>query len=141
MTNPEMIENDFCITFSTVNGSGSATANITLMRSLFRMGIPVTGKNIFPSNIQGQPTWFTLRLSKKGYLARVQEDDIVVAMNPTTIAEDIACLVPKGVLLIPEDFTYTNNRDDIIVYTMPVRKLVKEAETPPALRDYIANMV
>ena len=141
MTNPEMIENNFCITFSTVNGSGSATANITLMRSLFRMGIPVTGKNIFPSNIQGQPTWFTLRLSKKGYLARVQEDDIVVAMNPTTIAEDIACLVPKGVLLIPEDFTYTNNRDDIIVYTMPVRKLVKEAETPPALRDYIANMV
>ena len=141
MTQPEMIENDFCITFSTINGSGSATANITLMRALFRMGIPVTGKNIFPSNIQGQPTWFTLRLSKKGYLARVQEDDIVVAMNPSTIAEDIASLVSGGVLVIPDDFTYTNNRDDIVIYSIPVRRLVKEADTPPSLREYIANMV
>ena len=87
MENNKMIENDFCITFSTINGSGSATANITLMRALFRMGIPVSGKNIFPSNIQGQPTWFTLRLSKDGYLARVQEDDIVVAMNPASIGQ------------------------------------------------------
>lgn len=141
MTQSKMIENDFCITFSTVNGSGSATANITLMRALFRMGIPVSGKNIFPSNIQGQPTWFTLRLSKKGYLSRVQDDDIVVVMNPATIDKDISCLVSGGVMLIPDDFEYVNPRDDIVIYTMPVRRLVKEAEIPPVFRDYIANMV
>ncbi len=141
MTQPNMIENDFCITFSTVNGSGSTTANITLMRALFRMGIPVSGKNIFPSNIQGQATFFTLRLSKAGYLARVQEDDIVVAMNPGTLAEDIASLVQGGVLLIPDDFKISDVRKDIIIYTMPVRKLIKEASVPPHLRDYIANMV
>lgn len=135
-----MIENDFCITFSTINGSGSATANITLMRALFRMGIPVSGKNIFPSNIQGQPTWFTLRLSSKGYLSRVEDDDIVVAMNPDTVAKDISCLVPGGVMLIPDDFRYENPRDDIIIYEMPVRQLVKEAEIPQIFRDYIANM-
>lgn len=141
MNNSKMIENDFCITFSTINGSGSATANITLMRALFRMGIPVSGKNIFPSNIQGQPTWFTLRLSRKGYLSRVEDDDIVVAMNPVTVAKDISCLVPGGVMLIPDDFRYENPRDDIVIYEMPVRRLVKEAEIPTMFRDYIANMV
>lgn len=136
-----MIENDFCITFSTINGSGSATANITLMRALFRMGIPVSGKNIFPSNIQGQPTWFTLRLSKKGYLGRVKDDDIVVAMNPVSLEKDISALVPGGVLLIPDDFTYPNIREDIVIYQMPVRGLIKEANIPPTFREYIANMV
>ena len=140
-TQSKMIENEFCITFSTINGSGSATANITLMRALFRMGIPVSGKNIFPSNIQGQPTWFTLRLSRKGYLSRIQDDDIVVAMNPATVDKDISCLVPGGVMLIPDDFEYVNLRDDIVIYQMPVRNLVKEAEIPAAFREYIANMV
>ncbi len=141
MQKEAMIENDFCITFSTVNGSGSATANITLMRALFRMGIPVSGKNIFPSNIQGQPTWFTLRLSKKGYLGRVKEDDIVVAMNPVTLAKDINALVPGGVMLIPDDLTCPQLRDDIVIYKMPVRKILKEANVTPAFRDYLANMV
>lgn len=141
MDRSEMIENDFCITFSTVNGSGSATANITLMRALFRMGIPVSGKNIFPSNIQGQPTWFTLRLSKNGYLGRVKDDDIVVAMNPASFEKDIAALVPNGVILVPDDLNFPEFRDDIIVYKMPVRKLLKEADVAPAFRDYIANMV
>ena len=136
-----MIENDFCITFSTINGSGSATANITLMRALFRMGIPVSGKNIFPSNIQGQPTWFTLRVSKKGYLGRVKDDDIVVAMNPASLEKDIAALVPNGVMLVPDDLTFPELRDDIIVYKMPVRKLLKETNVSPAFRDYIANMM
>lgn len=141
MDNSNMIENDFCITFSTINGSGSATANITLMRTLFRMGIPVSGKNIFPSNIQGQPTWFTLRLSKKGYLGRVKEDDIVVAMNPATLEKDISCLVSDGVLLVPDDFILPTVREDIVLYKMPVRKILKEANVTPALREYIANMV
>lgn len=135
------IVNDFCITFSTVNGSGSATANTTLMRALFRMGIPVSGKNIFPSNIQGQPTWFTLRLSKKGYLARVEKDDIVVAMNPTTLAHEMKYLAEGGVMILPDDFKTEDIRSDIIVYQMPVKKLVRDAEVAPSLRDYIANMV
>jgi 2-oxoglutarate ferredoxin oxidoreductase subunit alpha len=135
------IVTDFCITFSTVNGSGSATANTTLMRALFRMGIPVSGKNIFPSNIQGQPTWFTLRLSKKGYLARVEKDDIVVAMNPTTLAHEMKYLAEGGVMILPDDFKVEDIRSDIIVYQMPVKKLVRDAEVAPSLRDYIANMV
>ncbi len=135
------IVNDFCITFSTINGSGSATANTTLMRALFRMGIPVSGKNIFPSNIQGLPTWFSLRVSKDGYMARVDKDDIVVAMNPFSIEKEIEFINPGGVLLIPDDFKIPEIRPDIHVYQMPVKKLVKESNVSPALRDYIANMV
>ena len=82
----EPIVNDFGITFCTVNGSGSATANNTVLRALFKMGIPVSGKNIFPSNIQGLPTWYTIRVNKDGWLARIEQDDIVVAMNPATFA-------------------------------------------------------
>ncbi|HPS42379.1 MAG TPA: 2-oxoacid:acceptor oxidoreductase family protein, partial [Anaerolineaceae bacterium] len=142
MDKQNMIVNDFNITFSTVNGSGSATANITLMRALFKMGIPVSGKNIFPSNIQGLPTFFTLRLSIDGYLARVKEDNIVVAMNPASLRKDIESLVPGGVLLYPEDIKLPEDiRADIILYPMPVRKLIKDSTVSPNLKDYIANMV
>jgi 2-oxoglutarate ferredoxin oxidoreductase subunit alpha len=141
MVNQNEVINDFCITFSTVNGSGSATANTTIMRALFRMGIPVSGKNIFPSNIQGQPTWYTLRLSKRGYLSRVEKDDIIVAMNPSTLAREISYLNEGGVLLLPDDFKVSDIRQDIVVYPMPVKKLIREADVTPALRDYIANMV
>jgi 2-oxoglutarate ferredoxin oxidoreductase subunit alpha len=135
------IINDFCITFGTVNGSGSATANSTLMRSFFQMGIPVSGKNIFPSNIQGLPTWYTLRLSKNGYLARVEEDDIVVAMNPATINKEMDYIVPGGVLFHPDDLKIINKREDITYYPMPIRKIIKESEVVPSLKDYISNMV
>lgn len=135
------IVNDFCITISTINGSGSATANNTLLRALFKMGIPVSGKNIFPSNIQGLPTWYTIRVSKDGYLGRVEKDDIVIAMNPATIAHEFTALVPGGVLLYPDDITISEAREDVFLYPMPVKKIVRESETPPMLRDYIANMV
>lgn len=135
------IVNDFCITFSTINGSGSATANTTLMRALFRMGIPVSGKNIFPSNIQGQPTWYSLRINKDGYVGRVERDDIVVAMNPATIANEAHYIKPGGVLLYADDLALPEMREDVILYPMPVKQLVKEAEIAPNLRDYIANMV
>jgi len=141
MESQNSIVNDFCITFSTVNGSGSATANTTIMRALFKMGIPVSGKNIFPSNIQGQPTWYTLRVSEKGYLARVEKDDIIIAMNASTLAREISYLDKGGVLLIPDDLKVSEIREDIVVYPMPVKKLIREAEVPPALRDYISNMV
>ena len=137
----ERIINDFVITFGTVNGSGSATANTTIMRALFQMGIPVSGKNIFPSNIQGLPTWYTLRLSKDGYLARVEEDDIVVAMNPGTIVKELESLVPGGVLFYPDYIKFYINRDDIILYPMPVKKIIKDSDVAPGLRDYVANMV
>lgn len=137
----EKVINDFCITFSTVNGSGSATANTILLRSLFRMGIPVNGKNIFPSNIQGLPTWYSIRLSKDGYLARVERDDIIVAMNPATLVSDIEYLVPGGVLFYADDFKLNLPREDIIAYPMPVKKLAKDADVPANLRDYVANMV
>lgn len=135
------IVNDFCITFSTVNGSGSATANTIILKSLFRMGIPVNGKNIFPSNIQGLPTWYSIRLSKKGYLARVEMDHIVVAMNPATLATEMQFLVPGGVLFYPDDFKVDLGREDVILYPMPVKRLIKEADAPQNLRDYMANMV
>lgn len=133
--------NDFCITFSTVNGSGSATANTTLMRTFFQMGIPVSGKNIFPSNIQGLPTFYTLRLSKKGYLARVEEDDIVVAMNPSTIQKEMSYIVSGGVLFYPDDMVLPDRRSDITYYPMPIKKIIRESEIAPSLKDYIANMV
>jgi len=141
MSDKELVVNDFCITFSTVNGSGSATANLTLMRALFKMGIPVSSKNIFPSNIQGLPTWYTLRLSKDGYMGRIEQDDIIVAMNPATLSKEVQYLAPGGVFLLPDDFNLPNIREDIVVYRMPVKKLVKDAEVPPTLRDYISNMV
>ncbi len=141
MNDKDLVVNDFCITFSTVNGSGSATANTTLMRTFFRMGIPVSGKNIFPSNIQGLPTWYTLRLSKDGYLARVEEDDIIVAMNPATLTKEVGYLNKGGVFLLPDDFTLPEMPEDVIVYRMPVKRLIKEAEVPPTLRDYLSNMV
>src|SRR5512135_1881169 len=84
--------NDFGITFCTVNGSGSATANNTILRALFKMGIPVSGKNIFPSNIQGLPTWYTIRVNKDGFLARQDEHHIVVAMNQSTFTRDLESL-------------------------------------------------
>jgi 2-oxoglutarate/2-oxoacid ferredoxin oxidoreductase subunit alpha len=135
------IVNDLCITFSTVNGSGSATANSMLLRGLFRMGIPVSGKNIFPSNIQGLPTWYTLRVNKNGFLGRSEKDDIVVAMNASTIAKEQDFLVPGGVLFYADDIKLPNERDDIIIYPMPIKKLIKESEVSNRLRDYIANMV
>ncbi|MCJ7695762.1 MAG: 2-oxoacid:acceptor oxidoreductase subunit alpha [Anaerolineaceae bacterium] len=133
--------NDFCLTICTVNGSGSATANTTLYRSLFRMGIPVSGKNIFPSNIKGQPTWFVIRASEAGYLARVAHDDIVVAMNAETIAEDLTYIVPGGVLFYADHIALPETREDLITYPMPIKALVKQAEVPRNLRDYMENML
>lgn len=133
--------NDYCITFATVNGSGSQTANITIMRALFKMGIPVSGKNKFPSNIQGLPTWYSIRVNKDGYLGRLEDDDILICMNPASFVKDLEYLCPGGVLFYADDIKYPITRDDITAYPMPVRKIAKEADVSPALRDYVANMV
>jgi 2-oxoglutarate ferredoxin oxidoreductase subunit alpha len=85
----EVVANDFSLQVATANGSGSQTANTVLMRSIFRMGVPVSGKNLFPSNIQGLPTWFTIRANKDGYIARKRDLDVLVCMNPETADEDV----------------------------------------------------
>ena len=133
--------NDFCMTICTINGSGSATANTTLLRALFHMGIPVSGKNIFPSNIKGLPTWFSIRVSDQGYLARVAHDDIVVQMNPMTFEKDIDYDIPGGVVFYADHIDVPIHRDDVIVYPMPVKDLIREAEVARDLRDYMENMV
>ena len=140
-THPAKVTNDFCMTICTVNGSGSATANTTLLRAMFHMGIPVSGKNIFPSNIKGLPTWFSIRVSDAGYLGRVAHDDIIVQMNPMTFEEDITYDVPGGVIFYADHIDLPIEREDIIVYPMPVKDLIKEAEVPRELRDYMENMV
>jgi 2-oxoglutarate/2-oxoacid ferredoxin oxidoreductase subunit alpha len=133
--------NDFAFTVATKNGSGSQTSNGVLIRALFKMGIPVNGKNLFPSNIKGLPTWYTIRVSKDGYVARRETTEIVVTMNQDTAAEDIDNTPPGGVVLLPTEWKWTQSRDDITYYEMPVKQLVKDADIPREFRDRIANMV
>lgn len=135
------IVNDFSITVGTANGSGSQTSNLTILRSLFKMGIPVSGKNLFPSNIQGLPTWYTIRISKDGFLARREEHEIVIAMNPDSFIQDLADVVPGGAFFYADDINISITREDVIVYPMPVKKLVQEADVPTNLKNYVANMV
>ncbi len=135
------VVNDFSITVGTINGTGSQTSNLTLLRALFKMGIPVSGKNLFPSNIQGMPTWYTIRVNKDGFIARRDEHEIVVSMNPATVDDDLAEVLPGGVFIYADHLRPRAMRDDVTVYTMPARKLAKESGAPPKLRDYVANMV
>ncbi len=133
--------NNFSIVAATVNGSGSQTANTTLLRALFKMGIPVSGKNLFPSNIQGLPTWFSIRLSKDGYIARREKSEILVAMNLATAAEDIANLPAGGVCILPSEWHLKEDRSDIIYYTLPVQQMAKDSGATADRRPYVANMV
>lgn len=137
----EKIINDFSVTIATVNGSGSQTANVTLLRALFKMGIPVSGKNLFPSNIQGLPTWYTIRVSKDGFIARRDEQEVVVTLNPVSFARDLASVRPGGAFFYADDIKLPIARSDISVYPMPVKQMARAANVSPALRDYIANMV
>ncbi len=136
-----MIVNDFAMTVATKNGSGSQTSNNLLVNALFRMGIPVNGKNLFPSNIKGLPTWYTIRVSKDGYIARRATTEIAIAMNLDTAAEDIHNLPAGGVCILPSEWKWSHSRDDITYYEIPVRDLMKQAEIPSDFRDRVANMV
>ena len=135
------IINNFSITVATVNGSGSQTSNLTLMRALFKMGIPVSGKNIFPSNIQGLPTWYTIRVNEDGHLARCEDQEIVVAMNPATFAKDMEGVQTGGVLFYDDSIKTPITRQDIHLYPMPIKPMVRDSQAPSNIRDYIANMV
>ena len=133
--------NDFAINVATANGSGSQTSNGVLLRALFKMGIPINGKNLFPSNIQGLPTWYIIRLSKDGYLARREMTDVQVCMNGRTVAEDMERVIAGGIIIFDDSLPIANHRKDVTYYPMPVKDLVKAANLPHALRDYVANMV
>ncbi len=137
----QTIVNDFNINVATANGSGSQTSNNMLIRSLYKMGIPVTGKNLFPSNIQGLPTWYNIRLSKDGFLARRERVEIMICMNGATVAEDMESVVDGGIILYDDSLPIANHRKDVQYFPMPVRELVKGANLPFNLQKYVANMV
>lgn len=135
------IVNDISIEVATVNGSGSQSSNNVLMKSIFQMGIPISGKNLFPSNIAGLPTWFTIRASKDGYVARKREIDFLVAMNPETAREDVEGLEPGRVVLYEEKLKLSDIRDDLIYYPVPFSALAGEVIRDVKLRKLIANVV
>src|SRR5262245_65730092 len=120
------LTNDFSIQVATVNGSGSQTANTVLMRAIFQMGIPVSGKNLFPSNIAGLPTWFTIRANKHGWIARRKEIDFLIAMNAETAREDVLGLEPGRVVVYEETLRLNQLRKDLIFFPVPFAKLATE---------------
>ncbi|OPZ85117.1 MAG: 2-oxoglutarate oxidoreductase subunit KorA [bacterium ADurb.Bin425] len=135
------IVNDFSIQVATVNGSGSQSSNNVLMRSIFQMGIPVSGKNLFPSNIAGLPTWFTIRVNKNGYIARKEEIDILVAMNPQTAIEDVKSLRSGAVCVSPVELKLDAVRSDVKHYQVPFSELAAKASDNLKLRKLLTNMI
>ncbi|HXF55069.1 MAG TPA: 2-oxoacid:acceptor oxidoreductase subunit alpha [Hyphomicrobiaceae bacterium] len=133
--------NDFVVKFATVNGSGSASANTIFAKTLFRMGIPVSPKNIFPSNIQGLPTWYEVRISGAGHLARREGVDLMVAMNPQTYRDDLAEVLPGGWLFYDSSFVRPWNRDDVKVLGMPIAAMCAEVWSDARQRQLFKNMV
>jgi 2-oxoglutarate ferredoxin oxidoreductase subunit alpha len=133
--------NEFSIQVATVNGSGSQTANLILIRSLFQMGIPVSGKNLFPSNIAGLPTWYTIRANKNGYIARKKEIDFLVAMNPETAREDVLTLEAGAGVVYDEPLKLAELRSDLTFYPVPFDKLVAAVCPDAKLRRLVRNMI
>jgi 2-oxoglutarate ferredoxin oxidoreductase subunit alpha len=135
------IVNDFSIIVATVNGSGSQSANSVLLKSIFGMGVPVSGKNLFPSNIAGLPTWYTIRASKDGYVARKREIDVLVALNPETAREDMLSVQPDGVAIYEESLNLKQYRDDVVCYPVPFDKITVSICPEAKLRKLVKNMV
>ena len=135
------IVNDFSIQVATVNGSGSQTANLVLLRSIFQMGVPVSGKNLFPSNIAGLPTWYTIRASRHGYIGRKKEIDVLVAMNAETAREDVLALDPGAAVVYDEPLNLQALRDDLVFYPVPFDKVAAPVVTDTKLRRLVRNMV
>jgi 2-oxoglutarate/2-oxoacid ferredoxin oxidoreductase subunit alpha len=135
------IVNEFSIQVATINGSGSQTANLVLLRSILLMGIPASGKNMFPSNIAGLPTWFTVRASMRGYVARKKEVDVLVAMNPETAREDVLALEAGAAVVYDEPLKLNSLRSDLVWYPVPFDKLVAPICPDAKLRRLVRNMV
>ena len=137
----QRVVNDMSIQVATVNGSGSQSSNTVLLRSIFQMGIPVSGKNLFPSNIAGLPTWYTIRANKDGYIARKKEIDFLVAMNAETAQEDVKSLAPGAVVVYDEPLNLSALRHDLIFYSIPYDKLVAPVCPEAKLRKLVRNMI
>jgi 2-oxoglutarate ferredoxin oxidoreductase subunit alpha len=135
------IVNDFSIQVATANGSGSQTANLVLLRSIFQMGVPVSGKNLFPSNIAGLPTWYTIRANRHGYIGRKKEIDLLVAMNPETAREDVLALEAGAAVVYDEPLKLNELRQDLVFYPVPFDKLAAAVSTDSKLRRLLKNMV
>jgi len=141
LVQPLRVVNDFSIHVATVNGSGSQTANLVLLRAIFQMGIPVSGKNLFPSNIAGLPTWFTIRASKHGYIARRKDSEVLVVMNPETADEDVRGLKPGAACIYDERLNLKRLRDDLAFYPVPFDQLVASCCPDAKLRKLVRNMI
>ncbi len=135
------IVNDMSIQVATVNGSGSQSSNTVLLRAIFQMGVPVSGKNLFPSNIAGLPTWYTIRANKDGYIGRKKEIDFLVAMNPETAQDDVMSLAPGASVLYDEPLALDRLRNDLVFYSVPYDKLVAAVCPEAKLRKLVKNMV
>jgi len=135
------VVNDMSIQVATVNGSGSQSSNTVLLRSIFQMGVPVSGKNLFPSNIAGLPTWYTIRANKDGYIARKKEIDMLVAMNAETAQDDVKSLAPGASVLYDEPLALDKLRNDLIFYSVPYDKLVAPVCPEAKLRKLVKNMI
>jgi len=140
-TDEKAVVNDLSIQVATVNGSGSQSANTVLLRSIFQMGVPVSGKNLFPSNIAGLPTWYTIRANKDGYIARKKEIDFLIAMNPETAKEDTLSLAPGAAVLYDEPLNLKSLRSDLTFYSAPYDKLVAAVCPEARLRKLVKNMI
>ena len=137
----ERVSNDFVLKFGNVNGSGSASANLLCAKALFRMGIPVSAKNIFPSNIQGLPTWYEIRASEAGHVARRDGVDVMVAMNPQSYIQDVQSVVPGGALIYDSTLERDFLRTDINVIGVPIARLCAEHWSDPRQRQLFKNLV
>jgi len=135
------VVNNMSIQVATVNGSGSQSSNMVLLRSIFQMGVPVSGKNLFPSNIAGLPTWYTIRANKDGYIGRKKEIDFLVAMNAETAQDDVKSLAPGAVVLYDEPLNLNQIRNDLIFYSVPFDKLVAPVCPEAKLRKLVKNMI
>jgi 2-oxoglutarate/2-oxoacid ferredoxin oxidoreductase subunit alpha len=134
------VVNDMSLQVATVNGSGSQSANTVLLRALFQMGVPVSGKNLFPSNIAGLPTWYTIRVSARGYVARKKEIDLLVAMNPETAREDVAGLPAGAAVIYDQPLGLDQLRTDLVFYPVPFDALAAGVTTDPRLKKLLRNM-
>src|SRR5256885_9813951 len=135
------VVNDCTIHVATVNGSGSQSSNSVLMRSIFQMGVPVSGKNMFPSNIAGLPTWFTIRANKDGWIARKKEVDIMVCMNAQTAKDDVEALQPGAVCIYDAPLNCKSMRDDVVFFEVPFARLAGELTPDSRLRKLLTNML
>jgi 2-oxoglutarate/2-oxoacid ferredoxin oxidoreductase subunit alpha len=140
-TERKRVVNNLSIQVATVNGSGSQSSNTVLLRSIFQMGVPVSGKNLFPSNIAGLPTWYTIRANKDAYIARKKEIDFLVAMNGETGEEDVRSLAAGAAVLYDEPLNLAKVRSDLTFYSVPFDKLVATVCQEAKLRKLVKNMV